>query len=96
MNLPNKLTVSRLLLTVCFVIALTLDQVLPLAHSLAALFSSWRLSPTGLDGYLARKYHLITSFGKLMDPLADKVLMCAGFVMLSDLHSFPVGWSSPS
>ena len=91
MNLPNKLTVSRLLLTVCFVIALTLDQVLPLAHSLAALFFIAAAITDWLDGYLARKYHLITSFGKLMDPLADKVLMCAGFVMLSDLHLIP-GW----
>jgi len=91
MNLPNKLTVSRLLLTVCFVIALTLDQVLPLAHSLAALFFIVAAITDWLDGYLARKYHLITSFGKLMDPLADKVLMCAGFVMLSDLHLIP-GW----
>ena len=42
-----------------------------------------------LDGYLARKNGLITNFGKLMDPLADKVLMCAGFVLLTRLELIP-------
>jgi CDP-diacylglycerol--glycerol-3-phosphate 3-phosphatidyltransferase len=42
-----------------------------------------------LDGYIARKHNLVTNFGKLMDPLADKVLMCAGFVLLTRLELIP-------
>lgn len=89
MNLPNKLTVSRFLLTICFVVMLTLDKVIPLAHSWGALLFIAAAITDWLDGYLARKHNLITNFGKLMDPLADKVLMCAGFVLLCDLQLVP-------
>lgn len=85
MNLPNKLTVSRLLLTGLFVAALSVD--VPHAKTAALLLFSIAAITDFLDGYLARKHKLITDFGKLMDPLADKVLMASGFVMLCSQES---------
>ncbi len=80
MNLPNQLTVLRLILTFVFVGVMSADfrhgpSIATIVFSIAAITDF-------LDGYIARKHNLITSFGKLMDPLADKVLMCAGFIML--------------
>lgn len=85
MNLPNKLTVSRLFLTGAFVAALSID--LPYGKTAALFFFSIAAITDFLDGYLARKHNLITDFGKLMDPLADKVLMASGFVMLCSEES---------
>lgn len=81
MNLPNKLTVARLIITMIFVVVLSAN----FAHSKSlalALFVVASITDF-LDGYIARKYDLVTKFGKLMDPLADKILMCAGFVLLT-------------
>ncbi len=81
MNLPNRLTVARLVITMIFVAVLSLD----FAHSKSlalALFVAASITDF-LDGYFARKYDLVTRFGKLMDPLVDKILMCAGFVLLT-------------
>jgi CDP-diacylglycerol--glycerol-3-phosphate 3-phosphatidyltransferase len=80
MNLPNKLTVARFVLTAVFLWAVfsrspindTLALVLFIAASLTDFF----------DGRIARRRKLITSFGTLMDPLADKVLMCSAFIAL--------------
>jgi len=85
MNLPNKLTVSRLFLTGAFVAALSID--VPYGKTAALILFSIAAITDFLDGYLARKHNLITNFGKLMDPLADKVLMASGFVMLCSLES---------
>lgn len=87
MNLPNQLTVARFGLTIGFV---------------AALSSSWRFGNTvGLlifiaagitdyyDGAIARKRSLVSDFGQLMDPLADKVMMAAAFILLVPEHAFP-------
>jgi len=88
-NVPNQLTVGRLLLTGFFVAALTVPA--PFSQTLGLLLFAAAAFTDFLDGYLARKYGLITRFGKLMDPLADKVLMTAGFVMLVALQLIP-GW----
>jgi len=85
MNLPNKLTVARLILTGVFVATLSID--LPYAKTAALFLFSIAAITDFLDGYLARKHDLITDFGKLMDPLADKVLMASGFVMLCSQES---------
>ena len=81
MNLPNKLTVARLLLTVLFVLLF----YLPFANRVScALIVFLVASFTDyLDGEIARRRNLVTDFGKLMDPLADKILMCAALVMLA-------------
>jgi CDP-diacylglycerol--glycerol-3-phosphate 3-phosphatidyltransferase len=88
MNLPNKLTVARLVLTFVFVGLLTVEGS-GFTKTLALLVFTVAAFTDFLDGHLARKHGLITNFGKLMDPLADKVLMCAGFVMLTELGLIP-------
>ncbi|MDF1741459.1 MAG: CDP-diacylglycerol--glycerol-3-phosphate 3-phosphatidyltransferase [Verrucomicrobiales bacterium] len=88
MNLPNKLTVARLVLSFVFVAFLSIDGVG--YGKTAALIAFCIAAITDfLDGYLARKHDLVTNFGKLMDPLADKILMCAGFVLLTRLELIP-------
>lgn len=88
MNLPNQLTVARLILTFVFVGVLSVDGM-PHAGTIALAVFSIAAYTDLLDGQIARARNLITNFGKLMDPLADKVLMCAGFVMLGDQGFFP-------
>jgi CDP-diacylglycerol---glycerol-3-phosphate 3-phosphatidyltransferase len=81
MNLPNKLTVSRLVLTVVFVALF----YLPWANrvSLALLVFAAASITDYFDGSIARKRGLVTNFGKLLDPVADKVLLCAALVLLA-------------
>lgn len=88
MNLPNQLTVARLILSFVFVAFLSLED---LSWSKTAALVSFVIAAITdfLDGYLARKHNLVTNFGKLMDPLADKILMCAGFVLLTRLELIP-------
>ena len=88
MNLPNFITLCRLVLTAVFCAAASAEGVAGYAIALAAFvlgaISDW------LDGYLARKMNLVTSLGKLLDPLADKILVCSGFVYLSAEGLCPV------
>jgi len=88
MNLPNTITLFRLVLTAVFCAAASAEGVTGYAIALAAFIlgaiSDW------LDGYLARKLDLVTSLGKLLDPLADKILVCSGFVYLSAKGLCPV------
>ncbi|MCG8599594.1 MAG: CDP-diacylglycerol--glycerol-3-phosphate 3-phosphatidyltransferase [Verrucomicrobiales bacterium] len=88
MNLPNQLTVARLILSFVFVAFLSLED---LSWSKTAALVAFVIAAITdfLDGYLARKHNLVTNFGKLMDPLADKILMCAGFVLLTRLELIP-------
>ncbi|MGJ8657545.1 MAG: CDP-diacylglycerol--glycerol-3-phosphate 3-phosphatidyltransferase [Akkermansiaceae bacterium] len=81
MNIPNSITAFRLVLTAVFIAAITMQQpwanILALISFIIAAASDW------VDGYLARKLNLVTSLGKLLDPLADKILVAAGFIYLS-------------
>jgi len=78
MNVPNKLTISRFAITALF-LAVIFSQV-PFHETIAlALFSAAGLTDY-LDGKIARRDHLITNFGILMDPLADKILVCSAFI----------------
>ena len=81
MNLPNQLTVLRLILTFVFLAVMTL--VFPHSKMISLLVFAVAALTDFLDGYLARKHNLITSFGKLMDPLADKILVTVIFVALA-------------
>lgn len=78
MNLPNKLTVLRIILVPVFIVVMMLPASVldPLVSGLvgAALFIVASVTDM-LDGKIARKYHLVTDFGKLMDPLADKFMV---------------------
>lgn len=84
MNLPNKLTVSRLLLTVLFLWAMFSRS--PLNDTLALVFFCAAGLTDFLDGRIARRRNLITNFGVLMDPLADKILTCSAFIALVERH----------
>ncbi len=87
MNLPNKLTIVRIILAPLFLVLL----VVPFPHHyLAAVLVFIAASLTDmLDGKIARKYNLITNFGKFMDPLADKMLVHAAFIGFLYLE---IGW----
>ena len=87
MNLPHKLTLLRLILTGVFVILLSVE--FPWSRTLALIVFAVAALTDFFDGHIARKHNLITNFGKLMDPLADKVLMCAAFVLLTEMHLIP-------
>ena len=87
MNLPNSITFARLVLTAVFVIAASRGgfsgYLVALVAFVMAAISDW------LDGYLARKLNLVTSLGKLMDPLADKILVASAFVLFSSVGLCP-------
>ena len=88
MNLPNKLTTLRMILIIPFVICMLVGKsgnlrFLALAIFVIASMTDW------LDGYLARKNHLVTNFGKFMDPLADKLLVSAAMICLVELGRLP-------
>src|SRR5580658_3172583 len=80
MNLPNKLTVSRFVLTVIFLWVLFWPAPVPLRNTLALIFFCLAGVTDFLDGRIARSRGLITNFGILMDPLADKIMTCSAFV----------------
>lgn len=88
MNLPNKLTLSRFGLTILFLLAVFADapfsNTVALALFVAAGITDW------VDGAYARRHNLITNFGKLMDPLADKILTCSAFIAFVG-----EGWIAP-
>lgn len=89
MNLPNQLTLSRLALTVVFVGVAA--SGMPWAFTVATLLFGVASFTDYLDGRIARSRNLVTAFGQLMDPLADKVLMAAAFVILLEQKLIP-GW----
>ncbi|MCI8268335.1 MAG: CDP-diacylglycerol--glycerol-3-phosphate 3-phosphatidyltransferase [Lachnospiraceae bacterium] len=90
MNLPNKLTVLRVVLIPFFVLSLMMfgGTVSLLRYLAAAIFIVASLTDM-LDGKIARKYNLVTNFGKFMDPLADKLLVCSALICLVELGQLP-------
>lgn len=87
MNLPNKLTLLRIVLVPVFVVVLYLS--FPYNNLVAlAIFILASLTDL-LDGKIARKYHLVTDFGKFMDPIADKLLVTAALLVFVDWHMMP-------
>lgn len=88
MNLPNKLTMFRVVLIPFFVVFMlvnitTVDKWIALAIFIIASLTDL------LDGKIARKYNLVTNFGKFMDPLADKLLVCSALICLVALNKIP-------
>ncbi len=84
MNLPNKLTLSRLVLTVAFLVVM-FSQV-RFYETVALLLFSVASITDYYDGKIARRDKLITNFGILMDPLADKILVCSAFIAFVGLR----------
>ena len=90
MNLPNKLTVMRVILIPFFVAALLYDNGSSQTMRVVANVIFIVASLTDLfDGKIARKYNLVTNFGKFMDPLADKLLVCSALICLIELNALP-------
>lgn len=95
-NLPNQLTIGRIIMIFIFLVMCNVDDKLPME-----IQHTWRIIAfifvilAGLtdffDGYIARRYNLVTDFGKLMDPLADKVFIAATFITLVDKELL-AGW----
>lgn len=89
MNIPNKLTVGRMIMVPFLVLFLLTgwggeaNRYISLAIFVIASVTDW------FDGYLARKHHLVTNFGKFMDPLADKLLVCSAMICLIELERLP-------
>lgn len=80
MNTPNKLTIARVIMIPFFVTFLMYDIAGDAGKWIAlVIFIAASITDT-LDGYIARKYHLVTNFGKFMDPLADKLLVCSALI----------------
>ena len=83
MNLPNKLTVLRMIMVPIFVVFMLIPSLGGEANKYIALALFCVASFTDyLDGHLARKHNLVTNFGKFMDPLADKLLVCSALICL--------------
>ena len=82
MNTPNKLTLLRVLMVPLFMIFMLYDGI-PYAKWISVLLFVLAFFPDWLDGYLARKNNQVTNFGKIMDPLADKLLVTAALVCLN-------------
>ncbi|VTS43687.1 CDP-diacylglycerol--glycerol-3-phosphate 3-phosphatidyltransferase [Streptococcus pseudoporcinus] len=80
-NIPNLLTAIRIVMIPLFLIVTTLSQSLTW-HIVAAVIFAIASFTDYLDGYLARKWHVVTNFGKFADPLADKMLVMSAFIML--------------
>lgn len=86
MNLPNKLTTLRVIMIPFFVFFMLVDVAGAYTKYIAlALFCIASLTDM-LDGQIARKHNLVTNFGKFMDPLADKLLVCAAMICLVELE----------
>ena len=81
MNLPNKLTIVRIIMIPFFVFFLLTDFVAGSKWIATVLFCAASITDF-LDGHIARKYNLVTNFGKFMDPLADKMLVSSAFICL--------------
>ena len=89
MNLANKLTMVRVALIPVFVVCMIFDFKYHMGIALA-VFVVAALTDY-IDGYIARKHNLVTDFGKFMDPLADKLLTSAAFILLTEAGIIP-GW----
>ncbi len=90
MNLPNKLTTLRVIMIPFFVFFLLWQNGENKIFRMVALALFIIASLTDLlDGKIARKYNLVTNFGKFMDPLADKLLVCSALICLIDLKALP-------
>ncbi|CAK7009582.1 MAG: CDP-diacylglycerol--glycerol-3-phosphate 3-phosphatidyltransferase [Peptostreptococcus russellii] len=89
MNLPNKLTVFRMCMVPLFVLFMYLP--IPGKYLISLIIFAVAAVTDALDGNIARRYNLVTDFGKFMDPLADKLLVIAALICLIEVRLIP-GW----
>lgn len=89
MNLPNKLTILRVIMIPVFLVFLLTDCAGGASKYIAAAVFVLASLTDMLDGRIARKYNLVTNFGKFMDPLADKLLVCSALIAFVELGYLP-------
>lgn len=89
MNLPNKITMFRIFLVPFFVLFMCFPNELNFAKYIALVIYIVASITDFVDGYISRKYNMVTKFGKIMDPLADKLLVASGFIMLTGVGIIP-------
>lgn len=89
MNVPNKLTMLRVVLIPFFVFFLLMPDLPAYGKYAAAVIFIIASLTDFLDGKIARKYGLVTNFGKFMDPLADKLLVCSALICLIEVRQLP-------
>ncbi|SFK28361.1 CDP-diacylglycerol--glycerol-3-phosphate 3-phosphatidyltransferase [Halobacillus dabanensis] len=99
MNLPNKITLSRIFLIPIFIILMSVpfewgtlsmgERELPVSHLCGAILFILASTTDWIDGYIARKHNLVTNLGKFLDPLADKLLVSAALILLVEIGLAP-------
>ncbi|HAN51003.1 MAG TPA: CDP-diacylglycerol--glycerol-3-phosphate 3-phosphatidyltransferase [Lachnospiraceae bacterium] len=89
MNLPNKLTLLRVFMIPFFIFFMLFQPDSAIYRVIALVIFCIASLTDMLDGKIARKYHLVTNFGKFMDPLADKLLVCSAMICLLSIGQLP-------
>lgn len=87
-QIPNLLTIGRILFIPIFIFILTIGNSIE-SHIVAAIIFAIASITDYLDGYLARKWNVVSNFGKFADPMADKLLVMSAFIMLIELGMAP-------
>ena len=87
-NIPNMLTLGRILFIPIFILLLSVGPS-PVLHKIAAVIFAIASITDYLDGYLARKWQVVSNFGKFADPMADKLLVMSAFIMMIELKMVP-------
>lgn len=82
MNLPNKISITRICMIPVFVLVFFLDGILPFNYGIAAIIFALAACTDFIDGYIARSRGLVTNLGKFLDPIADKVLVATAMILL--------------
>ena len=82
MNLPNKISITRICMIPVFVLVFFLDGILPFNYGIAAIIFALAACTDFIDGYIARSRGLVTNLGQFLDPIADKVLVATAMILL--------------
>ena len=88
MNLPNKITIFRVCMIPVFLVFMLVPGI-PYGNYIATAVFAIACASDALDGYIARKNNLVTNFGKFMDPIADKLLVCSALICFAELSYMP-------
>jgi CDP-diacylglycerol--glycerol-3-phosphate 3-phosphatidyltransferase len=98
LNLPNQLTIARLLLAIVWFVALALvgrgsfSEHRSIVLNICTVFFIIAICTDFLDGYIARKWNMESTFGRIADPFVDKIVICGGFIMLTEISDLVEPW----